>query len=115
MFVFTFQFALFGKLRGIISMLCNPNCNASLYIILVGGLVGCDHMLFRDLRLCGVLIVNVCVVINVAIIMLLWDFSPRAFYLYAGWWSCPLNGVRGSYALYVCCYKRCQGNVVKGF
>lgn len=104
MFVFTFHFALSGKLRGIISMLCNPNCNASLYIILVGSLVGCDHMLF-----------NLCVVINVAIIMLLWDFSPHAFYLYAGWWSCPLNGVRGSYALYVCCYKRCQGNAVKGF
>jgi hypothetical protein len=38
-------------------------------------------MLLRDLRSHGKIFMNVCVVINVAMVMLLSDFRPYVFYL----------------------------------
>jgi hypothetical protein len=52
--------------------------------MLVGRLVN-YHLLLRDFGPYVIIFMNVCVVITVAMVMLLRDFGPSAFYLHAGW------------------------------
>jgi hypothetical protein len=55
-------------------------------------------MLLRDFGPYGIIFLNVCVVITVDILMLLRDFGPY-----------------GIIFMNVCCYNRCHGNAVKRF
>jgi hypothetical protein len=61
-------------------------------------LVG-DHLLLRDSGPYGIIFMNACVVITVAMVMMLRDFGPYGIFM----------------NVCVCCYNRCHGNTVKDF